>query len=553
MCGVFCFSKRESCIIIGACVIFSPLLAVGAIGYGGCVGASMGIKKVKSAADKSQHKSAVKKAKSSLQQQRNRAMKALGGAEYQRQLQSLYEATQSTPSFASYFQFAMALFMNEDYVTANDAMETAISLAKDSTTVCARELGEAMYLQGIMLEHLGLYAESARMFDAAAEQYITLGEDAFVDVRTAHDGVTQVPSVTLTDIYNAQGFTRYLLATEGRRVEMDEDSDDDDDVDVEKNESRVREMTAAIDCFTRAIRATKIQRPSYYHNRGMAYQVLGGMVKSPLSSTYLENAVQDFDIALNDENHDTPAISLILKAKCLSLLDRLPEAYPCSTKAFQIDPKIPHMDITSRSQCKAPHPLPQVFAKISDCYAPHSWRERRFHRPSWCDHCMKVITFKESVVKGQAAECTKCKMRVHHECRANLEGTVCWEDVKEPIEVGDTVFLRKSQYFGIVSGDQGIVTAVDACRVFVSLEKSRRLVGLLVSEVILQKKGNREDGGVKRSMNHTHRFKQRPLHRPHWCDLCKKWISSFKGLMCSDCGILIHQDCLPSNAIVVDN
>eukprot|EP00759_Apiculatamorpha_spiralis_P001340 PhF_6_TR1051/c1_g1_i1/m.2170 len=543
MCGapVFSISSRDACMIIGACVIFSPLIAVGAIGYGVCKGTAMGVKKVKKSADHRAYVSSVKsaktKAKYALKKQRNRALKALGEEEYQRQLQASYDATQTNPCFQTYFQFAMAVFLNEDYHTANDAMESAIALGRAAGTMSALDMGEAHYLRGIMLEHLNLYTEAVQSFDTAAEFYLQAGEDAFIDVRTAHDGVTQVPAITLPDVYNAQGFIRYLLGVEEMRDET----------------ASQQYLKESIVYFTRAIESTRSPRPSFHHNRGMAYHALGCLVAENDKEVFFVSALPDLDAAVNDENHDAPGLSMALKAFCLHNLKQADEAATLLVKAHELDESLPQ-ELRFSDIANTPWRLPRSYQNLGDCYAPHDWHEVVFKRPSWCDNCMKFITLSQAMAK--CYECAKCKMRIHKECKDNLVNTVCWEDVHEPIEVGDTVRVLQPVTFRAVRSagkDIGTVVAVDPVTKVLRVHLTRQGYdrNVMPSLVALEKKGEK---GLNSSsaLNHTHQLKKRSLHRPHWCDLCKKWIPQFWGYMCRECGILIHKDCVPSNAVVLD-
>eukprot|EP00759_Apiculatamorpha_spiralis_P024471 PhF_6_TR27911/c1_g4_i1/m.40982 len=102
MCRVY-ISNRDAGAIIAACVVLCPILAVGAIGYGVCRGASSGVRKIGDKVsdikghidhqkDKIDDKKAKKTAKYALELQKQKALEALG-VDYQQCIQKMFDAT----------------------------------------------------------------------------------------------------------------------------------------------------------------------------------------------------------------------------------------------------------------------------------------------------------------------------------------------------------------------------------------------------------------------------------------------------------------------------
>eukprot|EP00759_Apiculatamorpha_spiralis_P024470 PhF_6_TR27911/c1_g3_i4/m.40981 len=121
MCRGFYISNRDACVIIAGCVVLSPILAVGAIGYGAYRGGAAGVRKIGDKVsdikghvdhqkDKIDDKKAKKTAKYALELQKQKALEALG-VDYQQCIQRMFDATVTSPGFWSFYDFSMTIFM----------------------------------------------------------------------------------------------------------------------------------------------------------------------------------------------------------------------------------------------------------------------------------------------------------------------------------------------------------------------------------------------------------------------------------------------------------
>ena len=530
MCMNFSISKKECGALLAFCIIFSPVILVGAIGYGVTKGVHSGVSKGITASKKVSEEKDHRKVNSVLMKQRRQAMNAVGEEAFQAYLQGIFDRSKKDPSFAAQIEFAAALFMNNDILTAVDIMAEAFS--KATPTPPNEALGPAHYLYGTMLQQLRQFERAGQEFRAAAVALEACGATV--------DFVADVPRITVADAYAAQGSMCYFAALYGRGEDNSE-----------RNETlQTAQLIEALGMFEKAISAVP-PRPNLYHSRALARYFLAvqasnrSMVDGTSvvhDTTLLTLAIADWDAALASDDFEDAATALAFKGQSLTLLGQGDAAEVCSNKAHDLDPFLYHLN--DLSLLDRPWPLPPPIFTAEE--EGHDFEEKFFKIPTWCDHCMKFVTLAQS--RAKCFQCRRCSMNVHRECLAGLQhNKACWAAVREPVEVGAKV-VPNSKATKYTNKAESVITGVDGYRAHVKY-KDGTLDHLPIEWLHVIE---RPAASTAATLGHVHRLKDKVLHRPHWCDACGKFIVGVHAYRCAECPLLIHKECVKAvgNAVV---
>merc|ERR1712209_163738 len=131
----------------------------------------------------------------------------------------------------------------------------------------------------------------------------------------------------------------------------------------------------------------------------------------------------------------------------------------------------------------------------------HNFEERRFLRPHYCDHCLKLIVNMRSHFC-----CTRCEFRVHSACLGKAQKLqTCWQ------------------------------------------EKSEKGPGSWFVDDITQ--GNT----VAAPDSHVHHMREVFFHKPTWCDACGAFVHIPRGYRCIECRYRTHHSCIDTlqNCVVL--
>jgi tetratricopeptide (TPR) repeat protein len=564
----FSVSNREACAILAFCVVFSPVIAVGAIGYGVGKGVVHGVKKTNEALKIASHKHR-RRARGVLAKQRNRAVDAVGDSIFQKYLQTAYEKAMASPSFETQAEYAIAIYASDDVLGAEQLMSTVWEMPLDGVNPV--RIGQIKYIHGIMLQQLGTYQGASQCFDRAAEILLAAGEDGTAEVRVGPDGVTEVPQVTLADVQNAQGYLRYILAmyaekTQGGCIMIVTDTESETD-NVDLVARRLQLLEESIVYYNMSMKSARTPQGLPLHNRGLSKYYMACAV-TPVDKSMLLDAMSDFEAAIAVESYEAVAVSMVMKAQSLFLLGKLAEAIESNIKAHELNPKlfdafgsfasrnsmVRHIraeNITeeqtdrvainigiTKEQFLQPWPAPQFNRKAG---ALHEFLPIQLLYPTWCDGCMNFISLSDAMAQS-CYQCKRCRMRVHDDCRQELSSKSCWPEIGERIEVGAIVELNDAA--PLHPWERAKVTSEPRNgQVTVQPQYGPPLlVPTSWLKVI--------EHGTGAVTGHVHRLKNRNLHRPHWCSICQKWIGAFTAYQCSECPIIIHKACVPGNAVL---
>lgn len=527
----FSISRREACAIVGICVIFSPLIAVGAAGYGVVAGSKAARYKMRSSRAESKERSVD----SILTKQRSVVMDEVGAAKFQQYLQEVYDRVKASPGFDSHYEYAAALFLNGDIVTAEEVLQAGIGAATPETE--PGRLGAAQYLLGIVQQHLGAYELSATTFEAAAANLERAGDGGRAETAVSSDGNT-VPKVTLADAVNAQGYAYYMTALYGSGATKDQ---------------RDPLLLRAIECYEKAMRVSQVPEGVHNHNRALAKYYLAvseervdpysSVIIGDESTKLLNDSFADWDVACSMDNFDGDAVARSMQSQVCCLLLQRAKSESYLAQARELDPAVfnaCHFD--DLHQCAVPWPIPPVTFSVGS--ESHDFRATRFMRPTWCDCCMEFITLSQNNT-GKCGECRNCGTKVHEGCIEKLRNRPCWVALHEPLAVGCTVG-PKPLYKKDLKFTEGTLTSLSdySCTVQGSDGNS-----YYMSAYQLRVLRHSDNSAV---LGHVHKLVEKKLHRPHWCDQCKKFIANLKGYKCSECPLLIHKECVGgvANAVV---
>eukprot|EP00759_Apiculatamorpha_spiralis_P027770 PhF_6_TR30454/c1_g1_i1/m.44729 len=320
--------------------------------------------------------------------------------------------------------------------------------------------------------------------------------------------------------------------------------------------------------FDKAVQVSEVPMAAHQVNRGVALFTLGtresNLDRSRLEDGYyvvegiplikdlslVQEAMTAFTIAAGTDGYEGVGLATEYLARIAILSGKKAEGEALHEKARDLDGSIPHDVHMADSVLK--YPRPECIYEGHDA-SDHDWITRRFKSPTWCDSCMKFISLSE-MVKEPCAECSRCKMRVHGGCKGNLHGKMCWPSYRPPVTVGCVVtstWDKKGVTTGTVMGhsqscDNGLFRVKwdlkeGSTRAPETDEYSYSLTVIKAA-----------NEGTAAGLSHVHKLKLRTLHRPHWCDACKKFIVGLKAYKCAECPVLVHKECVPGNATIIE-
>lgn len=270
-------------------------------------------------------------------------------------------------------------------------------------------------------------------------------------------------------------------------------------------------LTAACDNFAKAVAETEgPPRAMFIYNMGRAKYYLAlmtsiesrqgaseeGLLLNEKEKELMSEALGDFRRCVAITNFNTAAEGWAMCAQAHAVLGNVDEAQASAKRADEIDPRVFLVDIASFDELLLPWPLPKSNqAQEDEC---HSFEERSFKSPHFCDHCLKLIR-----PFSAAYCCTRCEFRVHG------GGRPCF----------------------------GKASKLRTCW----KEKG----GFSVMDRLTQGKE------VEARESHVHKMKYVWFHKPTWCDECRGYVHRPHGYHCIECGYRTHKNCLDDTKCVV--
>jgi hypothetical protein len=449
--------------IIAICIIFSPVILVGGAAYGTYAVARAGVNKVQSTVN---NRTGERKRTSNLiAKQRNRMVKKVGAANFDNYIQQLFNNAKSAPTPDTLLELGTALFLNNDLQGAYQYITDALEANSDGEWP---KKGSAHFVRGMVNQYLYDFEGAIKDYQEAKQYLPESGVPA---------GADALPQLSKYDAINASGYAKMLkcfYSIYGANAIPDSS--------IPQEESK-QLLASALEDITAAINGSTEKQGMWHHNRGYTRYFRTFMLPEEEREAELKLAISDFDAAITSDNFGTTAEGHSMKAQALALLGQLEEADQEQLTAQELDHKVFYVNLRDPGCLRVPWPLPKE--KFRGQTNQHSFTEKQFHRPHYCDHCSELIKIERGYL------CYVCDYRVHSSCFPRVKGKDCWVRLKQE--------ARNSNSQELLSED------------------------------------------------HVHHLKPTRFHKPTWCKLCLKLVASpfgKQGLQCKDCGVKLHKDCV---------
>lgn len=492
-------------VVVGG-IITSPVWVPGAILYGTGVGVYKGVQAAQQ-----------RRTTHVLRKVQKRLLKRLKAGEWQSYLQLLMERCKQEPDKENLHEFGVAMIIANDMVKAEEILTSALEaisrFPRDPTAISRRE-ASILFARGMVNQELRDYRNAVSDFQEASrllECGTPPSEAGSCLSVVASLEVSTLPPLTPAECLNSLAYSKYLLAM--YEVMQPHESPARDAAPLlERSASwndRIYEsktlLKAAIEHENAAIEATQGDpRGMFFFNRGKFKYYLalltsmhkgcddvesvdGPAIKLSTSEEALvSEASVDFQFCVTTSNFGTTAEGHAMRAQALAVLGDMSLAEVAAQQADDIDPKVFLVDLTSPEQLSMPWPLPPPLQS----HDPHKFEEKRFHRPHYCDHCIKLISNFTN-----AYCCTRCQFRIHRGCLEKAgKLRTCW---KEKQEAG------MSFTFNLTQGKE-----------------------------------------VEAPETHVHSMMPVYFHKPTWCDACQNICLSPHGYRCTECRFRVHGSCV---------
>jgi len=301
--------------LLGLCVVFSPVIATGYVGYFAVSGAAVGVRKG------TQMK---RRGSNFIRIQRNKAIRKLGLSKFKNYLEELKTYADENPKdLDKQLEYGAALFINEDYHTAYDVLNSMFQVDPSIRAAWPKQ-ATLFYLHGLTNQFLFDYDAAASDFRSAIQvSELSQGNDSNL-------GPNQT-RFTVGDCYNSLAFCQLMSAL----YPYDQHS-------KPSKKQRIQTLMEANINATSAIERDAKQG-SFHYNRGLILYYLGVLLEKRQPSNALsrwEAALKDFDAAIQSGTFGTGAEAFAMKAQVLALLGRIEETPPLVEEANQRDAKV---------------------------------------------------------------------------------------------------------------------------------------------------------------------------------------------------------------------
>jgi hypothetical protein len=537
--------------LVGICIVFSPIIVPAAV-----IGGTAFVTKV--AVDKTKETKKAMRTSNVLMKERNRAVKSIGAAKFNAYLREIHGRALAHPEDVRILiELAVAQYLSNDILGAHEVALDAIKMGTKNNTEATspksqEELGLAHYISGVILQSMPNYTEARKSFELCVQSWDSLpAMRQRVQKGESPDAPCKL-RVTLSDAYNSLAFATQRIALLERNEVGDEFEPD----------AKAAMFRTAIDLHTKAIEVSEDVQGMYFHNRAVAKYFLALVRINSLpmldgedydsytirafslaDEALLRDAMKDWETAINSGNFGTTAEGHSMLAQSKTILGDFDGAALERETARKLDPKVfiieggpTEKPMSLISSWPVPHML---YDRHRD---NHNWEKAKLMRPTWCDHCMCFITFNQA--KGNVQRCTKCNYTCHAECHPSVKVKVCWNSVHPGFSCGDKV--RHRAYENLI----GVVTNVFNGLVDVRWDRKgndetlERIRPYYLE--IVEHTGDPQPS----QQTHTHRLKDKILHKPTWCSLCKGFITGLKAKKCVDCMDVFHNSCEVPNSIL---
>lgn len=491
-------------VVVGlAGVVTSPIWVPGMILYGSAIGAVEGAKATKRGVT-------YRRTTHVLRKIRKRMLQRVKAGEWQAYLQLLFERTRQEPSKENLHELGVAMLVANDTLKAEQYLSAALAAPASQIKHETTRQASVQFARGVVNQELRDYEAAIEDFTQARNQ-LHLAKSKEDPLEPALVSGAALPQLTQAECLNSMAYAKFLTAL--YKVMQADDFLYVADAPptlvrsksgAERSAESRRLLEEAIKHLNDAISVTDGDpRGMFYFNRGKAkyfLALISNMDKEDEASesskaaafaltdaeqVLMTEALSDFTFAVGTQNFGTTAEGHAMRAQALAVLGQMPEALEASAMADDIDEKVFLIDLSSPFQLMTPWPLPQP----PQDHAAHDFVEKNFHRPHYCDHCLKLITNFRS-----ANCCQRCQFRVHRGCLDKAKKLkTCWNEKKS--------------------------------------------AGLSFRENATQGKE------VQAPDSHVHVLQSVYFHKPTWCDACGGCCFRPYGYKCVECRLRIHGDC----------
>eukprot|EP01122_Echinamoeba_exundans_P011784 TRINITY_DN4808_c0_g1_i1.p1 TRINITY_DN4808_c0_g1~~TRINITY_DN4808_c0_g1_i1.p1 ORF type:complete len:400 (+),score=66.14 TRINITY_DN4808_c0_g1_i1:61-1260(+) len=376
-------SGRTLGALLACAVVLSPVIIVGALGYGAAKGIAAGGRAVKGAVGNH----SGKRFRNGVKRLHKDIKKRLGRDtldQYIQELTTKINAPGASPQL--YQQRAALYFAAMKYAEALQDLQ--VFLQHDPKNIIA------LFTQGYINSLLESFDEADKVFGAALDCLNEQGDAAKTpDIEV--EGVSVPTSLRAYDIMFALASNKIHQALKHQPW---------------KDEGTFKllgEATALLDKF-----APEEGDPETWRYLFMRAIVSYSKYCQHRSAPNLETASEDCRKACAADNAEAEAFSLY--AQCLTLQGDNIGALTVMTTARDKDPNVFDATSGSTEELLAPWPMPTITPDGAATYDKHTWADKTFHMPTWCAQCEKFV--KNSLMRHDF-ECKRCGVRVHSECK----------------------------------------------------------------------------------------------------------------------------------------
>eukprot|EP01102_Stenamoeba_stenopodia_P000493 TRINITY_DN10472_c0_g1_i1.p1 TRINITY_DN10472_c0_g1~~TRINITY_DN10472_c0_g1_i1.p1 ORF type:complete len:559 (+),score=112.75 TRINITY_DN10472_c0_g1_i1:105-1781(+) len=511
-------SPGATAALLGLCVVFSPLIAAGYVGVFGYNVATEGVRRMK------------RRPSNFIRLQRNKAIRKLGLSKFTSYLDELKTYADENPEdLDKQLEYAAALFISEDYHTAYDVLSSIDKTVAQLKLHNWPNYFSMLYLTGLTNQFLFDYDEATNNFRMAIAQHQYTVRTPTEDESDNNNTSAKMPQFSLGDCYNSIGFAQLMSCLYPN-------------VGYRPNKSqRIETLTAAINDLTAAIDQDSKQG-SYYYNRGLCKYYLAVLLekREPSRCTWLlENAVIDFEAAIQSGTFGTGAEAFAMKAQALTLLGRTEDTKSLVEEANRRDAKVFLVDLNDKDQLRMPWPLP--IDNNPHRKGLHDFHRAMFIKPTWCQHCNGVIK------SANGYRCSSCNYIVHRKCFPRVKTRNCWNSAlpnpSSPLGLPVTLTYANEKTTFASSDEEiedDIVEEVEDSTEDTLLDES--------SAVEPDASPAPDISDPPPAEQHIHHFVELYLKKPTWCAHCSKFIKQVfhKHASRCSCGVTIHTNCIPS-------